>query len=143
MKRKLLTLGVLGLVPFMTACGGSKNKLTCSYSPAEGLDSKIELLFDGDDKLNGVSIEESITLKEAGCESFDECKQTEEETLNRCKESENYENCKLTHSGDNIMVITADVSSQGLKDESLIGAKEGATKEEVKTSYESKGYKCE
>ena len=141
MKNKLLLLGVLGLVPFMTACGGgnsSDNQLLCTMNSGVGTTSYY-FDFDKDDKLTGGHIEEYVVYEEAACGDEDECETFIENALDGCKKSADYNSCKISKQDSKSATITANFEKSSLDE---AGISVGTSKADVKSAAESHGFKC-
>lgn len=139
MKKKLLVLGALGIVPFMTACGGSTSKLTCSYKTGIGEINYI-FEFDSSDKLTKAHLEQVVDYEKAECGTADECKEDAKKALENCKEEKDYTSCSLANESDKGVTIKATITDEALKKDDTIST--GTSKEDVKSQFEKAGYIC-
>ena len=138
MKKTLFVLALLLIVPIMTACGESKNKLTCVYNADIG-SITLTAEFSSEDKLTGAYVEQYVEFEKADC--GDKCKTMQAQALDNCKKDLNYTNCKIASESDKDVTIYAEYSVYGLTGGSDIPRDE--TKENVKAILEADGYKCE
>lgn len=144
MKKKLLLLGLIGVVPFMTGCGSVKSKMVCVMEDVDIVE-KIEFSFDGDDKLLGGSIEETIDYKNMNystlfnCDTIEACISQDEERAKSICDNGDYSNCQHK-GGETTSTITAEFTEQGLEEFSTPA---GSTKGKVKEVAENGGFKCE
>lgn len=145
MKRKLLVLGVLGLVPFITACGGSKeNKMECVVHE-DGFVTGYDLYFDSDDKLDKTVTKLGVDysygdLSQYGCDTPEQCVEQADETLDPAWNSnDHYEECKV-EKGKTIVYLSCTLADKGYENEDHL--KKGMTKEEVKKVLEDNRLTC-
>lgn len=139
MKKKLFILGALGIVPFMTACGGNTNKLTCSYETKVGNIHYI-FEFDSSDKLTKASVEQNVEYEKVDCGTAEECKKGAQKALENCKVQEDYTSCSLVNESDKGVTIKANITDEALKNDDTIST--GTAKEDVKSQFEKSGYTC-
>ena len=138
MKKTLFVLALLLIVPFMTACGESKNKLTCVYEANIG-NITVTAEFSSEDKLTGASVEQYVDFAKAEC--GDQCKAMQAQALENCKKDLNYSNCKIASESDKDVTIYAEYSVNALTGGSDISRDD--PKEKVKATLEADEYKCE
>lgn len=141
MKKKLLILGIIGLVPLLTACAcskdGNESKMTCKYNTSYGTIT-YTLTFDSDEKLKGASVEEFVDFSKAAC--GDNCQSMQQKALEKCQNDSDYSVCSLKNETSTSVIIAATHSDSYLS--SNEGLKKGQTKKEASNILAVDGYKC-
>lgn len=143
MKKVLMIIAVLLLIPIMTACDKS-NRLICKVENS-GITAGYELYFDSDDKLEKVTEIEGydfsqFDLENTKCTSIEDCLEKSDSALDNCKQNDYYENCRLVKDKSSA-TIYADISEKGF--ESFSDMSKGMSKENVVKLMEALGTTCE
>ena len=142
MNKKLLLLSLIGIVPFMTACGNSRT-MKCTKED-DGFTTGYVFTFDKEDKLEKISLTETVDFTKVdfnnlNCSSADDCLKSKDKFLKNCTSNKNYENCKIDTNKDS-MTLTADYTEDKLDKEKTY--KKGMAKEDIKKEAEDSNFTC-
>ena len=151
MKKKLMIIGLIGTLPFLTACGSSSgSKMTCSEKISDGFEMKYTYEFDGDDVVTGMALEEIIDfskvedLSEWGCgDSIEECMKEAKSEYDECKNDTYYKDCEITKETKDSVTIKAYFSDKGMEAAKDDLGVEKITKEIIEKNVKDRGLTCE
>ncbi len=141
MKKNIL-VGLLLIIPFLTACGSS-NKLVCTRS-SDGATREITVAFDSKkEKATGAMVlftmdfSDEAIIEEYGCADLEECMTRAEAELEDCEKDKEFESCKIAKK------TKTSVSIQGkMKKESVEEELKGKNYDDVKKMMEEDNYTC-
>lgn len=122
MKKKLTFLGVILLIPLMTACGNNKNELKCTEKLVDEIVIReYTYEFNNNDELENVFLEEVIDfskvedLSEMDCGTIEECMKEAHNEFNECENDSYYEECKISKETKTGLTITSKLSKKGIE----------------------------
>ncbi len=148
MKKILLSLLVLCLIPLLSGCG-SQNKLKC-INKEKIFDRIYSFTFDSNDVLDTVALDNiyDVSKKEMqstwNCKSEEECLKIGEEKAKEFKESckgdTRYKSCDYDINGS-IITLTAELTKETIASGTTLNDK--STKEEVIKVFKDRKFTCE
>lgn len=150
MKNKLVLLGVIILIPFITACG-SDNKLKCTESfESDVLSRDYTYEFDDNNILTSVLVEEKINfgkvndITELECgNSIEECMAEARELYDECLEDSYYENCKIVDESKTGLTIQSNLSKKGIEAIKEDWSVDKLTKEVIEKNSKNSNLTCQ
>ena len=151
MKNKIVLLGVITLIPFITACSSSDNKLKCTESfESDVLSRDYTYEFDENDILTSVLVEEKINFEkvnditELECgNSLEECMAEARKLYEECLEDSYYENCKIVDESKTGLTIQSNLSKKGIEAIKKDWSVDKLTKEVIEKNVKNGNLTCQ
>lgn len=151
MKNKFVFLGVITLIPFITACGSSDNKLKCTESfGSDVLSRDYTYEFDDNNILTSVLVEEKINfvkvddITELECgNSLEECMDDAKKLYDECLEDSYYENCKIVNESKTGLTIQSNLSKKGINAMKEDWSVDKLTKEVIEKNIKNSNLTCQ
>ena len=156
MKKKML-LGLLVVIPFLTACGNDDeearraskmikskkiNSMRCEYSSDKEIQGYL-FVFNDDDKLIRMGLYEGVDINNLSdddlCTDKESCIKLAKSNISECENDSDMESCRV-ESDDKSVILIGDYKESALKDNKDYDR--GMTKSEVKKQAESEGFTC-
>ncbi len=151
MKNKIVLLGVITLIPFITACSSSDNKLKCTESfESDVLSRDYTYEFDENDILTSVLVEEKINFEKVNditefeCgNSLEECMAETRKLYEECLEDSYYENCKIVDESKTGLTIQSNLSKKGIEAIKKDWSVDKLTKEVIEKNVKNGNLTCQ
>ncbi len=140
MKKKILIIAILLIIPFMTACGKKEYKCT---TESDGSKKTFTVTFTSDDKLDTVHHEQiydldKMDLEDYGCHTVENCIDQLKDFEDTCKLTSYYTNCNVSVKG-HVVTVNADLTDSYISNGRI---NHSSTKEETFKAFEDDGFTC-